>query len=236
MALLVEQKVWDLFPGMRLVVAAAEGIDNQHRPPELVAALEKTESELRENWPYPNPQSHPQVAAWREAFRSLGLKPKKFPSAVEALSRRVLSGKPLARINPLVDFYNWLSVAHTVPVGGWDIQQMAGGNIHLMLTQGGERFQELGHGPDAALTVEADEVSYADDEELITRHFVWRQSERAKVTPDTSEVFLISELLPAVDDDIAQELEQAFVQGLKEYFDVEARSAILPSGTSRWDW
>ena len=122
-----------------------------------------------------------------------------------------------------------------MPAGGWDVSGFAGGNVELRLTKDGERFQELG-GQSGPIPVAAGEVSYTDREEVITRHFVWRQSERAKVAPETQEVFLVSEILAPVGEEVAAGVEWAFVDGLREQFGSTARSAILEPGTGRWDW
>ena len=65
------------------------------------------------------------------------------PSSIEALTRRVLSGRGLGNINPLVDLYNAISLQHVVPVGGWDADDLQGDAL-LYRTRGGEPFHELG--------------------------------------------------------------------------------------------
>lgn len=235
MAFSIEPTIWEKFPGMRLVVAEAAGIDNQSDRPEVRKLLEDVQDRLKAGWTYENPQSHPRIQAWREAFQRIGVKGKDFPSSIEALVRRVVAGKRIASINSLVDFYNAVSLQLIVPAGGWDVEGLAGGDIQLRLTREGEPFQELG-GQSGPVAVAAGEVSYTDAQEIITRHFVWRQSERAKVGPETREVFLVSEILPAAGSELAEEVERAFVEGLQGSFGVTAHSAILEPGTARWDW
>jgi len=235
MAFYIDPAVWEKFPGMRLVVAVAAGLDNQTDRPEIRQLLDAVQEELEDGWQYENPQSHPRVQAWREAFQRIGVKGKDFPSSIEALIRRVVSGKRLANINPLVDFYNAVSLRFVVPAGGWDLEGLAGGDIQLRLTREGDRFQELG-GQAGPVAVAAGEVSYADAEAIITRHFVWRQSEQAKAVPETRAVFLVSEILPVAGSDLAEDVESAFVEGLRESFGATAQSAILEPGTPRWSW
>jgi DNA/RNA-binding domain of Phe-tRNA-synthetase-like protein len=145
-----------------LVVAYAEGIDNATANSELDDAISQAEKRIPADWGYQNAQSHPFIAAWRTTFRSaMNLKGADFPSSIEALAKRVLSGKKLVTINPLVR------------------------DIYLRHTRAGESFQELG--AQDRTPVSAGEVCYADAEALITRYFVWRQSEEAKVTPATGD-------------------------------------------------
>lgn len=234
MYLTIEPEIWAAFPGLRVVVAAAEGIDNRTERSALVAAVEEAQEALRGGWEYPNSQSHPRVAAWRQAFKSVGVSVKKHQSSIEALCRRVLAGNDLPRINPLVDFYNLVSLRHVVPAGGWDIEELAGGGIRLGRSRGGELFRELGR--ETVVEVGEGEVGYLDDRGIITRHFVWRQSDRAKVAPDTQRLFLVSEILPELEDAVAAAVESDFVAGLAEYFGVTARSAILHEPTTEWSF
>ena len=235
MSFIVEDTIWNMFPGMQLVVAYADGIDNSYYNQELANDFRMAQQDLKTKWTYPNAQSHPSIAAWRTTFRSaMGLKGGDFPSSIEALVKRVISGKGIGSINSVVDFYNLLSLQYVVPVGGWDADGLADRDIELRLTRSGESFRELG--APSAVTVDAGEVCYGDAKALITRHFVWRQSEEAKVTAGTRRVFLVSEILPAVGAEVAAEVARAFSDGLSSYFEVGSRGKILSSGDNRWDW
>jgi DNA/RNA-binding domain of Phe-tRNA-synthetase-like protein len=233
MTLIIQPEIFDRFPGMLLPAAVADGIDNRGPHPEVEQRLTEVCASLEKNWEYPNAQSHPYIKAWREAFRRMGLSGKRFPSSIEAMVRRVISGRGMPHINPLVDFYNAISLHHVVPAGGWDLDGV-GGDIHLRITDGGEPFAELGKGK--TVRVEAGEVSYTDAEEVITRHFVWRQSEKGKTGPETSRVFLIAEILPEAGREVAQQVEADFVEGLERYFGMKAKSAVLTADTLRWEW
>jgi DNA/RNA-binding domain of Phe-tRNA-synthetase-like protein len=234
MAFVVDQAVWDLFPGTRLVVAYGEGLDNRAERPVIRESLMEEQRRLKQSWPYQNAQSHPAVAAWREAFRRMGVSGKQFPSSIEALCRRVLAGGEVARISPLVDFYNALSLACVVPVGGWDLDGLHGQDIVLRRTVGGEPFRELGQ-PETT-PVGAGEVAYLDAHEVITRHFVWRQSDTGKMLPATRRFFLVSEVLPEAGPDAAARVERAMLTGLQNHFGVAAQSAVLDAGERTWAW
>jgi DNA/RNA-binding domain of Phe-tRNA-synthetase-like protein len=232
MDFIVDEAIWRMFAGLRLVVAVGDQLDNQARQPAVEEELKRVQYHLRENWKYPNPQSHPSIAAWREAFRTMGVSGKQFPSSIEALVRRVLSAKPLAPINPLVDFYNSVSLKYLAPAGGWDLEDISGSNLWLKITRGGEAFTELG--TTDPVHVNAGEVSYMGDVEVLTRHFVWRQAETGKIQPKTTYFFLVSEILSAVGPDIASAVERAVREGMRKYFAVQARTAILDSTVSHW--
>lgn len=234
MQLIVHHEVFDRFPGLRLSVALAESIDNRAPRPELTAAW-------REAWaaagqsatPYGSPQAHPRVAPWRQRFRAMGVSGKEFPSSVEALLRRAMKGGEPFSVNPLVDFYNTVSLSHTAPAGGFDLAHIAG-PIELRLTRLGDRFNPLGGGPVEDLA--PGEVAYADGSTVLTRHFVWRQSAEAALTPDTRSVFLVAEVLGEVGGDVAEQVVRGLVDGLARYFAVDAVGFVLNAGTSEASW
>jgi DNA/RNA-binding domain of Phe-tRNA-synthetase-like protein len=231
----VEPAIWEQFPGMLLVVAYAAGLENRWGDPRFTQSVTTLHEAIRSDWAYENVQSHPYIAAWRTAMRdTMGLSGRDYPSAVEALMRRVVGGKAIAPVNLLVDFYNTVSVANVVPVGGWDADGLTNGDIALRRTVEGDTFQELGSG--ARVNVPAGEVCYADPKELVTRHFVWRQSDKAKVAPSTRSVFLVSEILPEVGAAVAETVRAAFVDGLRSNFAVDAASTVLTAGECTWDW
>jgi lysyl-tRNA synthetase class 2 len=209
-------------------------VDNGKPHPAIGQALVETCTLLRDTWSFPNAQSHPFVQAWRRAFQAMGVSGKEFRSSVEALTRRALGGRDLPNINPVVDFYNSVSLRCLVPAGGWDLDDICGGEIVLRVTSGGEPFTALGE--QQPESVEAGEVAYTDQAEVITRHFVWRQAEKGKIRPTTQNLFLVSEILPEVGMSVARDVEQTLVNGLHEYFGVGAQSAILTCDRLKWDW
>ena len=214
MELIVSPDVWPRFPGMLIVAVAVRGVDNRRPNRVIEAALGRAWADLPGLLDgCPNPQAHPRIGAWREAFRALGVSGKQFPSSVEALARRALKvGEPLL-INPLVDLSAAVSLTHLVPTGGFD---MAGrpAPLEVRLTRLGERFQALDE--DTPNQVEPGEVAYAADSVLLTRHLCWRQARTHLMQPGTRDAFLVSEVLPAAGEAVARAVLEDFVAGARD--------------------
>lgn len=229
LGLAVDPEIWRLFPGMRIALVRAAGIDNRSPNPAAARAW-------REAWAaagaldVPNAQSHPRVAPWREALRAAGSPPKKYPAAIESLLRRALKGGDPFSINPLVDFYNAVSLRHVSPAGGFDLGAVAGPprgsrTVELRLTRPGDRFHPLGG--EATEEVPAGEVAYCDGSDVLTRHFVWRQSEKAAIRPETTEVLLMSEVLAAIEPGVVAAVLDDLATGLREHFGVDVEAGVL---------
>jgi len=222
----IENEVFDMFPGIRFVVAIANGLKSANTDmiaAELDAAWQNAAAEASK---YGNPQSHPNILPWVERMKAVGAPRKKFPSSIEALLRRAGKGGNPPRIEPLVDFYNTISLRYIVPAGGFDIDGLQQG-LTLRLSRDGDTFEAMGE--DEAVRIPEGEVSYADGSVVVTRHFVWKQSRRALLTADSRNVFFVSEVLGELPLEVAREVRQAFADGLRRCFNVEAQTDILDS-------
>ena len=222
----MEQKIFELFPGMRVVTAIAKGLgeaDAGAIAGAMDAAWQKAALEAAK---YENPQSHPNIAPWGERMKAAGAPRKKFPSSIEALTRRALKGGEPIRIGPLVDFYNAISLQYLVPAGGFDIDDLKHGLV-LRLSRNGDTFRGLDE--NESVNLPAGEVSYADGNDIVTRHFVWKQSRRAMITPESKNIFFVSEVLGELPFELADDVRRAFAEGLKRYFNVDALTYILDS-------
>lgn len=234
----VRPEIWDLYPGMRIAVVRAAGVDNRSPRP-AVAAAWRAAWEAAGGYAVDNAQSHPRVAPWREAIRATGAPAKKFPASIEALLRRALKGGEPFAVNPLVDFYNAVSLRHAVPAGGFDLGAAADDPIELRRTREGDGFRALGG--DGVEAVPPGEVAYVAGSDVLTRHFVWRQSERAAIRPETADVVLMSEILPAVEaaaggEGVLDAVLADLAGGLESLFGVAAEPAVLDAGRPRIAW
>jgi DNA/RNA-binding domain of Phe-tRNA-synthetase-like protein len=220
----VESEIFKLFPGMRIVTAIAKGlkaVNTDKLTDEMSLAWQNAAAEAAK---YENPQSHPYIAPWGERMKAAGAPRKKFPSSIEALVRRAAkSGEPV-RIGPLVDFYNTISLRYIVPAGGFDLDSLQHG-LALRLSREGDTFEALDEA--GAENIPAGEVSYADGSEILTRHFVWKQSRQALITPANSNVFFVSEILAELPFETAEDVRRAFAEGLLRHFNIEAQTDIL---------
>ena len=233
MRFLVAPAIFARFPGMRLAVVIAEGLENQNTPVDLAAQWQATWREAAQAAVYGNAQSHPRIRPWREHFQASGISGKAFPSSIEALLRRALKGGEPFSINALVDFYNTVSLRHVVPVGGFDLDQLHD-PLELRLTREGDSFTALGE--ETAVRVPAGEVAYADGQTILTRHFVWRQAQTGLITPFTHAVFLVSEILGEVGQDVAEAVLTDLQTGIQVWFKVPTQAYLLDERNTAVSW
>ena len=233
----IEPAIWERFPGITNAVAVARGIDNERERPAIAARWQEGWSAASAAASYGNAQSHPRVRPWRDHFQAMGVSGKQFPSSIEALLRRALKGGVGApfSINPLVDWYNTISLRHVVPAGALDLGALPGaGALELRLSRAGDTFTSLDE--DEPVDVPPDEVSYASGPVILTRQFVWRQARTGLVTPATRDVFLVSEVLGEVGRAVAEAVASDFRAGLQEHFGASSQTFLLDARERAIEW
>ncbi len=234
---MVTQEIFELYPGLRLPVAVAEGVEADADSAGVERLWRQAWEEAGRSAPnYGNAQSHPRIVAWRDAMAATGVSGRKFPSSVESLLRRAFKGGEPPRINPLVDFYNSVSLRHVVPAGGFDLAQL-GDVLELRLTREGDTFRPLDS--TSLERVEPGEVAYASGNEVLTRHFVWKQSHKGLLGDSTGTVFLVCEVLGEVEgatDGLAEAVLEDLSEGVRRYFGAEPATFLVEERVPAASW
>lgn len=213
--LTIDPAIFERFPGTLVGTVVARAIDNRTGDPGLVDGLRAAEARARIALAGAVLVEHPRIAPWREAYRGFGAKPKKYPSSIEALCRRVARGDELPSINPLVDLYNAVSLRHLLPVGGEDLDRLDG---PLTLRFAGESEPEvalLGRPEPAA--PEAGEVIYADAVGAVCRRWNWREAARTCLSETTRNAILVVELLPPTEPAVLDAALAELAAGVERY-------------------
>ncbi|EJT6170975.1 B3/4 domain-containing protein [Clostridium perfringens] len=200
---IIEDDFGELFPNAKIGIITCNGIDNtikdENQYKEMISQGEK---EALNHLPNEEFSSNEVIKVWRDAFKKFKTK-KGARSSIEALLKRVSTGKGLETINPLVDIYNSISLKYAMPCGGEDMDKFIG-DIRLSKATGYESFITLGS--DKSEPPYEGEIVYKDDEGAICRCWNWRESVRTMLTEDTKNAFLCIEL---VDENREKEFENA---------------------------
>jgi DNA/RNA-binding domain of Phe-tRNA-synthetase-like protein len=177
MALQINPKIFEQFPQSMTGVVFVHGLDNTVTVPS--EELRRIEEEVRSTFAgLEAPSRHPNILAWRQAFKTFGSDPQKYRCSAEALVRQVLKGNSIWGINPLVDIYNYISLKYVVPVGGEDIKAIVG-DVQLTPATGTESFVRLGSTENDP--PEPGEIIYRDDVDVICRRWNWRRKPRMRL-------------------------------------------------------
>ena len=195
-SLRVRDEIFRAYPEVRIGVVVFGGVRNAGESPALTELLRREEAETSRRFGSTPVSEHPRIAAWREAYRAFGAKPKDHPSSIENLARRVLKGQTIRHVNRLVDLYNVVSLRHLLPVGGEDLDAVDG-DVELRFAGESEPPVRLLGEPEARPPKKG-EVVYADRLGALCRRWNWKEADRTKLTGETTRGFLVVEALPPV--------------------------------------
>jgi len=117
----VEKEIFDKLPEACFGVVMAKGIDNSKIYPEIEQLLSDGIQTAKLRFEGKKVKEEPDILPYREAFRTLGINPNKYPCSIEALFTRIAKGKGMPFINPVVDLGNAISLKYTLPMGAHDL-------------------------------------------------------------------------------------------------------------------
>ena len=223
----IQKELFDILPDLTIGMVVSTGVDNTHPSKGIDDLLTQAIEEMKRNFVGEKAQDHPRIKPWRTAFSKLGISGSKFPSSIESMARRILKGDPFPRINPLVGLYNSVSLKYLVPMGGHDVDTLKG-DIYLRFAEGWEPFTPMGGGE--TMIVQKGELVYRDDQEVLTRNWVWRQCEKDKATERTKNIFIPIDVLGDVGRERADEIIWDLSELIPKYLGGAIFSAVLDSG------
>jgi DNA/RNA-binding domain of Phe-tRNA-synthetase-like protein len=147
----------------------------QKRGASVKEPIRDAERSVRDRLEIATLAEHPQIRAWRKAYRAFGAKPAEFRSSIEAMARRAVRGdQPLPSISRLVHIGNVVSLRHLVPVGGRAIDVLTQ-DIELRPARGDEVF--VAFGSDLVEHPLPGEIVFVERSTVLTRRWTWRQAE-----------------------------------------------------------
>jgi DNA/RNA-binding domain of Phe-tRNA-synthetase-like protein len=175
----------DRFPELKIAFVVATDIAMpDETPPALAAHIASVEAQAQARFKDLAMADISGVAVWRQAYRDFGIKKTSYRCSVERLVRKVVRDGALARINPFVDAYNAVSLAHVFPLGADDLDHVSG-DLAFRPARDGDTFHALGQDPTQNDPPKAGEIVYADGTKVLCRRWNWYQDARSPVTSAT---------------------------------------------------
>jgi DNA/RNA-binding domain of Phe-tRNA-synthetase-like protein len=220
----ITDEIFSRFPEFMRGVVVARNVTNRESPSELVKLLRDAENSLRERMTTETLISNPRILSWREAFRSLGIKPSEFRPSIEAMARRVINGNELPSINALVDIGNIISLRYLIPIGGHSLNTVER-DISLRAATGEEEF--IPFGSDQVEHPEKGEFIFTEGNTVLTRRWVWRQSNHTLTEISTTDIEFNVDGLPPVSAEEIKTVNEALVDLVRQFCGGEISIQVL---------
>lgn len=181
----VDDWVFNKVPNVNFGIIVAKGIKNHETSYAVNTFLETSERQVRLEIPEDQIKTHPDLAVYREALLAIGINPNKYTHSVEAMSKRVIKGSQLPRINDLVDLCNAIALKYRISMGGHDLADIDD-DLSVRLSTKEDTFLPLGESDYESMP--EGELVFTSGSKVQTRQWLWRQSELGKVTKSSQDI------------------------------------------------
>jgi len=185
------------FPDLTVLVTQINDVKVQMADSKLEEFKKLVTDETQRFYTAETLKDRPVLRAYRDFFWRIKVDPTKVRPAAEALIRRIVIGKPLPRINTLVDAYNLASVRTEVAVAALDADKLRE-DLTMRFAEKNEKF--LGIGMEKPLQLQGGEIVVQDAEKLVAV-YPYRDAEDSKVTEATKNVVLLFCGVPGISED-----------------------------------
>ncbi len=190
MNFIIESDIFRIFPDLRMAIVMGRGLRIRKHLKELENLIEVNMKKLHQKMGNKKLTDFINIESWRETYRQMGLNHNKYRPTVEEFVRRMLKGHPFPVINTAVDAYLAVELLTMLPIGGYDLA-VVDGDISLRVSKGGELFEPGGR-EEMEFTAPGEFV-YSDNKTILTRHWNYSNCDRAKITENSTLIFLSSE-------------------------------------------
>lgn len=222
----VNEAIFNKFPSFRRGIVVARQMDNLGTDTRLESLLNAAVADAALN-PI-DLAKDPRAVAWVEAYRELGVNPKKFPPAHLALLKRVQKpGAAIPFISKTVAIMNENSIRGALPVGGDDLNQ-AGDILELCFAKGDETFAAINK-PDKTEHPNAGEVIYrgAETNQVMCRRWNWRNGFKTRITDKTKAIVMNIDGFGEDSEKRAVGIRDRVASMLEQYCNASIETALL---------
>ena len=225
-SIVVADEIFEKYPSFRRGIVIARNMENKTDDSELNEMLKMTLADR-----FDNPvdlENDSRITDWKEAHRSFGSNPNKFPPAHIALIKRIQKQKTeIPFINSVVAVMNIVSVSNILPVGGDDIIA-PGSTFRLGISSGSESFIPLGM-PDKEENPVSGEVIYFIEEsgDVMCRRWNWRNGDKTKINEKTQNIIMNIDAIGADSEERALKARNMVAELLEKYCQAETEKTLL---------
>lgn len=217
MKFIVDQKIFDQFPGYIV--------------PVVIATIDQSQYKSEENTVVPN-LSHPNFTSWTAAFAQAGIPDNAKPSHV-ALAERANRGDKLPTIFPIVDFLNQISLEFSIPIGAHDLDKLSE-DIVVRPTTAADVF--IPRGTVVEEKVESNIFAYVSGNKVLTKNWIWRQGETSAVSENSHHVFIPIDQFSTGNDEDVTKITNTIAQILEERFKASVQIFFVSKSNPSCEW
>ena len=180
--------------GIHATYVEVLGLQNREHDPEFEQHKRAVAQRLLEQYTEDFVRNDPIMEGFRDLRRKIGRSVKRYPASTENLVGFLRRTGKLPSINLVVDLYNTVSLETRLTLGAHDGAKVEG-DVRLKIATGTEHFLPLGS--DKPERVAEGDYCYVDDTDEVLCRLDYKQTDKTKITPETTHGFFIIQGNPA---------------------------------------
>jgi DNA/RNA-binding domain of Phe-tRNA-synthetase-like protein len=224
----INKEVFKKLPNLIVYIPIIYGFDNSKSEKNILLSLKierDCEAELKRKYSAVEElKEQTYIKSYFACFKEFGEDPIKNMPTHFALAKRVVQGKDLPNINPIVNIYNSVSIKYLTPFGGEDLQTLYG-DFELRFANGDEHW--LGIGETAPKSPAKGNLIWQDDFDVSTISLNWRQCDRTKLTEFSTDGYFIMDGFKNVNDENLKHAAEEFINIITKNFGGRAEMLVL---------
>jgi DNA/RNA-binding domain of Phe-tRNA-synthetase-like protein len=208
-----DPKIKKNFPGLLVEPLLIKDIKVEKENRELEDFKTSVIEEIKKDYDAETLKDAPVIRMYRDFFWRSGIDPTKIRPASEALIRRVIKGRPLPKINTLVDSYNLASMKTNMALAAFDADAISG-SLTMRFARQGEGF--LGIGMEKEITLAGKEPVITDEEKIIAI-YPYRDSDTTKATLKTTDTLVIVCGVPGITEVMMEKAKKVALEYITRF-------------------
>ncbi len=204
----IDTAVSDRFLDLNILTSSIENVTVKRESDDLEKFKPEFISAMKSQYTLDTLKDVPELRSYRDFFWKIGIDPTKTRPASEALIRRVIQGKPLPKINALVDSYNLASMESRVPLAAFDSFQISP-DLILRFAAKDEEF--TGIGMKKPVLLKGNELVIESGDELIAL-YPHRDADKSKITLSTRNVLIVVCGVPGISSETLKNAQKVAVE------------------------
>jgi DNA/RNA-binding domain of Phe-tRNA-synthetase-like protein len=225
------QDLLERFPAYRVALVVARNLSiPEDYPPSIGDYIGAAERTIADEWGHRPVSEITEVAAWRQAYKGFGIRKTSYRPSVERLIRHIQRHGALPHVNPLVDFYNAISIAFRMPAGADDLDKTEP-PLAFRFSRDRDSFIPLGDTAGRNDPPKPGEVVYADQRHVLCRRWNWYQDDRTATSADTRNAVITIQSIAGAGEHAVEDAAAALAEGLERDFAASVAWAVADSAS-----